>query len=48
MAEKNIPSLLCELIDLRSILSWDVDTVTESVNKTGRLMISHEAQKYQR
>lgn len=33
----------CELIDLRSILPWDVDTVAASVMKTGRLVINHEA-----
>ncbi len=33
----------CELIDLRTILPWDVDTVVASVKKTGRLLISHEA-----
>ncbi len=33
----------CELIDLRSILPWDADRVAESVLKTGRLVISHEA-----
>ena len=33
----------CEVIDLRSIQPWDVDTVAESVVKTGRLIISHEA-----
>lgn len=33
----------CELIDLRTILPWDVDTVVASVRKTGRLLISHEA-----
>ncbi|KAF7311420.1 Pyruvate dehydrogenase [Mycena kentingensis (nom. inval.)] len=32
-----------ELIDLRSILPWDVETVTESVKRTGRLVIVHEA-----
>ncbi|KAG9294572.1 hypothetical protein G9A89_008051 [Geosiphon pyriformis] len=45
MAEKNIPGITCELIDLRTILPWDVDTVAKSVNKTGRLVISHEAPK---
>lgn len=35
----------CELIDLRSISPWDVDCVAESVNKTGRLIVSHEAQQ---
>jgi len=33
----------CELIDLRTILPWDVETVVTSVKKTGRLLISHEA-----
>jgi 2-oxoisovalerate dehydrogenase E1 component beta subunit len=32
-----------EVIDLRSVLPWDVETVTESVNRTGRLVIVHEA-----
>ncbi|KAF8912007.1 pyruvate dehydrogenase [Gymnopilus junonius] len=42
-----IPSSLrlskIELIDLRTILPWDVETVIESVNRTGRLVIVHEA-----
>ena len=33
----------CELIDLRTVMPWDVPTVEESVKKTGRLVISHEA-----
>jgi 2-oxoisovalerate dehydrogenase E1 component beta subunit len=33
----------CEVIDLQSILPWDVETVCESVEKTGRLLINHEA-----
>jgi 2-oxoisovalerate dehydrogenase E1 component beta subunit len=33
----------CEIIDLRSILPWDVETIAKSVVKTGRLIISHEA-----
>jgi len=45
--ESVIPSSLrsakIELIDLRSILPWDVETITESVNRTGRLVIVHEA-----
>lgn len=32
-----------ELIDLRTILPWDVDTIVESVKRTGRLVIVHEA-----
>ena len=33
----------CEVIDLRSLLPWDRDCVAQSVTKTGRLLISHEA-----
>jgi 2-oxoisovalerate dehydrogenase E1 component beta subunit len=33
----------CELIDLQTLLPWDVETVAASVSKTGRLVISHEA-----
>ena len=33
----------CELIDLRTIIPWDVNTICESVGKTGRLVVSHEA-----
>ncbi|WP_440995461.1 alpha-ketoacid dehydrogenase subunit beta [Arhodomonas sp. SL1] len=39
-AEKGIE---CEVIDLRTLLPWDVETVTNSVLKTGRLVINHEA-----
>lgn len=33
----------CEIIDLRTILPWDEDTIIQSVLKTGRLIIAHEA-----
>ena len=39
----SLRSARIELIDLRSILPWDVETVAESVNRTGRLVIVHEA-----
>jgi len=35
----------CELIDLQTLLPWDVATVEASVRKTGKLIVSHEAPK---
>lgn len=37
--EKGISS---EIIDLRTILPYDIDTIEASVKKTGRLLITHE------
>ncbi|XP_061529821.1 2-oxoisovalerate dehydrogenase subunit beta, mitochondrial isoform X2 [Phycodurus eques] len=42
MAQEKL-GVSCEVIDLRTILPWDVETVCKSVVKTGRLLISHEA-----
>ncbi|XP_041462531.1 2-oxoisovalerate dehydrogenase subunit beta, mitochondrial-like [Lytechinus variegatus] len=33
----------CELIDLVTILPWDRETIFKSVQKTGRLLVAHEA-----
>ncbi|KAL7429913.1 hypothetical protein ACHAXH_002861 [Discostella pseudostelligera] len=33
----------CELIDLRTILPWDIECIARSVKKTGKLVVSHEA-----
>lgn len=41
-AQNNIS---CEVIDLQTILPWDKRTIADSVNKTGRLIIAHEAPK---
>ncbi|KAF8590024.1 thiamine diphosphate-binding protein [Ramaria rubella] len=40
---ESVRSASIELIDLRTILPWDVHTVQKSVEKTGRLVIVHEA-----
>ena len=40
LAEQGISA---ELIDLRTIAPWDRETVLESVGRTGRAMIVHEA-----
>lgn len=42
MAEEK-QGISCELIDLRTLSPWDEDLVAQSVEKTGRLVISHEA-----
>ncbi|XP_026321929.1 2-oxoisovalerate dehydrogenase subunit beta, mitochondrial isoform X2 [Hyposmocoma kahamanoa] len=42
MAETNL-GIKCEVIDLMSILPWDEETVCNSVKKTGRCLVSHEA-----
>ncbi|TDX30398.1 2-oxoisovalerate dehydrogenase E1 component beta subunit [Modicisalibacter xianhensis] len=41
LAEKE--GVSCEIIDLRTIVPWDIDTVVDSVLKTGRLVVTHEA-----
>ncbi|PPQ98122.1 hypothetical protein CVT26_003166 [Gymnopilus dilepis] len=40
---RSLRSSKVELIDLRTVLPWDIETVMESVNRTGRLVIVHEA-----
>jgi 2-oxoisovalerate dehydrogenase E1 component beta subunit len=36
-------NIQAELIDLQTILPWDVEAVEKSVNKTGKMIVSHEA-----
>ena len=33
----------CEVIDLRTILPWDEETVLKSIKKTGKCIVTHEA-----
>ena len=33
----------CEVIDLRTILPWDQETVINSIKKTGKCIVTHEA-----
>lgn len=40
---ESLRSAKAELIDLRTIMPWDVETIAESVNRTGRLVVVHEA-----
>ncbi|BGP53948.1 hypothetical protein JCM8202v2_001520 [Rhodotorula sphaerocarpa] len=40
---QDLRGLSVELIDLRTIVPYDIETVVKSVNKTGRCMIVHEA-----
>jgi 2-oxoisovalerate dehydrogenase E1 component len=39
--EKN-PNISADLIDLRTLLPWDKDTVIASVKKTGKVIVLHE------
>lgn len=39
--EKN--GVSCDVIDLRTLLPWDINSVEESVNRTGKLIVTHEA-----
>ncbi len=41
MAEED--GISCEVIDLQTIYPYDWDTIAQSVNRTGRCLITHEA-----
>lgn len=43
-ATKKASDVDCEIIDLQTIVPWDRETVFASVKKTGRVLITHEAQ----
>jgi 2-oxoisovalerate dehydrogenase E1 component len=36
------PKISAEVIDLRTLLPWDKETVLESVKKTGKCIVLHE------
>jgi len=42
-AELENSGIFAEVIDLRSLWPWDKDMVIDSVRKTGRLIVAHEA-----
>lgn len=42
LAEEKL-GINAEVIDLRTIIPWDVETVSASIKKTGRAIVSHEA-----
>ncbi|ORY72241.1 pyruvate dehydrogenase [Leucosporidium creatinivorum] len=42
---EDLRHLSVELIDLRTIAPYDIETVVKSVNKTGRCVVVHEASK---
>ena len=41
-ALKEQPDISADLVDLRTLLPWDVETVLNSVKKTGKVIILHE------
>jgi 2-oxoisovalerate dehydrogenase E1 component beta subunit len=45
LAAANDSGVDAEIIDLRSLIPLDVDTIMSSVNKTGRCVVVHEATK---
>ncbi len=42
-AEKLNPDISCEVVDLRTLSPLDTETIVESVKKTSRLVVVHEA-----
>jgi len=42
-ARAEAEGISCEIIDLATVMPWDKATIVESVKKTGRFMVTHEA-----
>ena len=40
------PSTPAEIVDIRSMMPLDIDTIAASVSKTGRCLIAHEATRF--
>lgn len=40
---QDLQGISCNVLDMRTLLPWDVEAVAASVSKTGRLVVSHEA-----
>jgi 2-oxoisovalerate dehydrogenase E1 component len=40
---ESLPNISVDLIDLRTLIPWDKELVSESVKKTGKVIILHEA-----
>lgn len=45
LVPRDLRNLSVELIDLRCIQPYDIETIVKSVNKTGRCIVVHEAGK---
>ena len=41
-ALKNNPEIKADLVDLRTLLPWDKETVLDSVNRTGKCIVLYE------
>ena len=43
VSRANELGISCEIIDLRTIVPWDRETVINSIKKTGKCIVTHEA-----
>lgn len=45
-AAAELAGVSCDIIDIRSMVPLDIDTIVESVERTGRCVVAHEATRY--